>query len=213
MWGIDILGPFPQATGQRRWLVVAVDYFTKWIEATPITAITADGVEKFLWKEILCRHGQPSALVSDNGTQFASVKIADFCEQYGIKQIFSSVEHPQTNGQAEAANKVILTGLQKRLDNAKAKWAEELPAVLWSYHTTVQKSTLETPFRLTYGYDAVIPIENLPSSRIQSFDPMRNEEEMRAELDTLEEAREVAKIRQASTKAMAARGHNTRLIP
>jgi transposase InsO family protein len=137
MWGIDILGPFPPTTRHRRWLVVAVDYFTKWIEAAPITAITADNVENILWKDILCRHGQPSTLVSDNSTQFASVKIADFCKQYGIKQIFSSVEHPQTNGQAEAANKVILTGLQKRLDNAKAKWGEELPTVLWSYHTTV----------------------------------------------------------------------------
>jgi hypothetical protein len=61
---------------------VAVDYFTKWIEAMPITAITNENVEKILWKEmeILCQHGLPSALVSDNGTQFASVKIADFCD-------------------------------------------------------------------------------------------------------------------------------------
>jgi hypothetical protein len=76
---------------------------------------------------------------------------------------------------------VTLTGLQKRLDDAKGKWAEEIPVVLWSYHTTVQTTTLETPFRLSYGYDAVIPIEiDFPSSLMQSFDPNKNEEEMRA---------------------------------
>ena len=75
-------------------------------------------------------------------------------------------------------------------------------------------STLETPLRLTYGYDAVIPIEiNLPSSWMESFDPSKNEEEMSAELDTLEKAREVARIRQALAKARAARRQNTRLIP
>jgi transposase InsO family protein len=143
---------------------VAVDYFTKWIEAIPITSITADNVEKFLWKEILCQHGLRSSLVTANNTQFTSIKIAEFCDQYGIRQIFSSVEHPQTNGQVEATNKVILTRLQKRLNNAKTKWVEELPAALWSYHTIVQTSSLETPFKLTYDYDVVIPIEiNLPS--------------------------------------------------
>ena len=76
-----------------------------------------------------------------------------------IKQQFTSVEHPQANGQAEAANKVILAGLKRRLQEAKGAWAEELPQVLWAYRTTPHSTTGESPFRLAYGMEAMIPIE------------------------------------------------------
>ncbi|RDX96131.1 Retrovirus-related Pol polyprotein, partial [Mucuna pruriens] len=95
--------------------------------------------------------GIPAEIVFDNGTQFASKGTADFCKGLKIKQVFTSVEHPQSNGQAEAANKVILRGLRKRLEEGKGRWAEELPQVLWSYHTTSHSTTNETPFRLTFG--------------------------------------------------------------
>ncbi|XP_016173643.1 uncharacterized protein LOC107616163 [Arachis ipaensis] len=98
-------------------------------------------------------------VISDNGTQFTDKKFTEFLTGLGIKQKFSSVEHPQTNGQVEFANKVILLGLKKRLDNKKGVWADELASVLWSYRTTEQSSTGETPFRLTFGVDAVIPVE------------------------------------------------------
>ncbi|RDX97002.1 Gypsy retrotransposon integrase-like protein 1, partial [Mucuna pruriens] len=106
-WGVDILGSFPLASGQIKFLIVAVDYFTKWIEAEPVAVISAKRVKKFLWKKIICRFGLPAEIVSNNGTQFASKTTTKFCKGLGIKQIFTSVEHSQTNGQAEAANKVI----------------------------------------------------------------------------------------------------------
>ncbi|XP_072090457.1 uncharacterized protein [Arachis hypogaea] len=91
----------------------------------------------------------------------------EFLTGLGIRQKFSSVEHSQTNGQVESANKIILLGLKKRLDNKKGAWADELASVLWSYRTTEQSSTKETPFRLTYGLDAVIPVEiGEPSPRL-----------------------------------------------
>lgn len=77
----------------------------------------------------------------------------------GIKRRFSSVEHPQTNGQAETANKRILGELKKRLGGAKGMWAEELPSILWGYHCTPQSTAKETPFRLAYGTDAMVPVE------------------------------------------------------
>ncbi|RDX88227.1 pol, partial [Mucuna pruriens] len=126
-WGVDILGPFPPAPGQVKFLIVAVDYFTKWIEAEPVATITVERVKKFYWKKIVCRFSIPAEIVSDNGTQFASKSTAEFCQELKIKQVFTSVEHPQSNGQAEAANKVILRGLRKRLEEAKGRWAEELP--------------------------------------------------------------------------------------
>lgn len=77
----------------------------------------------------------------------------------GIKHRFTSVEHPQTNAQAEAVNRVILRGLKRRLEKTKGNWAEELPYFLWAYRTTHDSSTSETPFRLTYGAEVVIPVE------------------------------------------------------
>ncbi|RDX88963.1 Retrovirus-related Pol polyprotein, partial [Mucuna pruriens] len=198
-WGIDILGPFPMAPSQVKFLMVAMDYFTKWIEAEPMATITAERVKRFIWKKIVCRFGLPAEIVSDNGTQFASSITARFCQDLDIKQSFTSVEHPQANGQAEVANRVILRGLRRRLEEAKGRWAEELPQVLWSYHTTPHSTTDETPFRLTYGSEAMIP-------------PPANEEELGTNLDLLPEVREIAHIKEYAAKARVARKYGQRVI-
>ncbi|RDY09241.1 Pol polyprotein, partial [Mucuna pruriens] len=131
-WGIDILGLFPIAPGQVKFLIVVVDYFTKWVEAEPVTTISSEWIKHFLWKKIICRFGMPTEIVSDNRTQFASKATTEFYEGLKIKQLFTSAEHPQSNGQVKAANKVILRGLRKRLKEANDRWIEELPQVLWS---------------------------------------------------------------------------------
>ncbi|XP_016168726.1 uncharacterized protein LOC107611295 [Arachis ipaensis] len=158
-WGVDLLGPFPPGSGQVKYLIVVIDYYTKWVEAEPLASISAANCQKFMWKQVVTRFGIPESVISDNGTQFTDKKFKGFLEGLRIKQRFSSVEHPQTNGQVEADNKVILKGLKKRLEEKKGSWADELASVLWSYRTTPQSSTGETPFRLTYGVDAVIPVE------------------------------------------------------
>jgi len=121
------------------------------MEVEPLTTITTEKVLKFIWKSIISKFGIPRELVSDNRTRFASRKAHDMCQELGIRLIFSSVEHPQMNGQAEAANKVILQGLKKKAGRAKARWVEVLPEIIWSYHMTVQSTTKETPFSLVYG--------------------------------------------------------------
>ncbi|XP_072073804.1 uncharacterized protein [Arachis hypogaea] len=118
-WGMDILGPFPISTGQVKFLLVAIDYFTKWVEAQPFAKITAEKVQNFIWKSIICRFSLPREIMSDNGRQFTNRKIASYLTDIHIKHHFSSVEHPQTNGLAEAANKVILQALKKKLTDAK----------------------------------------------------------------------------------------------
>ena len=95
---MDLLGPFPQATGQKKYLIVAIDYFTKWIKAEPLAKITVQKVEDFVWKNVICRYGLPFAIVTDNGTQFSDKNFWGFCDCLGIRQVFSSVEHPQSNG-------------------------------------------------------------------------------------------------------------------
>jgi len=158
-WGIDLLGPFPKATGQLKYLIVAIDYSTKWIETDPLAKITTKNVLRFFKRNILARFGVPTLVIFDNGTQFTDQSFQDYLRKIGIKQSFTSVEHPQANGLAEAANMVILRGIRRRLDTAKTKWAEELHTVLWAYITTPHSTTGESPFRLTYGTEAVIPIE------------------------------------------------------
>jgi len=130
-----------------------------WIEAKPLAAITARNVQGFVWKSIICRYGIPHTIVSDNGRQFIDRTLIAFYEGMGIRHVNSSVEHPQTNGQAETANKVILNELKKRLGIAKGRWPEELLEVLWAYRCTPQTSTRETPYSMVYRIDAMIPVE------------------------------------------------------
>jgi len=120
------VGPFPLAPGQLKFLIVGVDYFTKWIEVEAVSRITVDRVKKFYWKKIICRFGLPKYFVTDNGTQFASTSVVNFCTQLGIQTKFVSVIHPQANGQAKVANKVILNDIKKKLEAAKGVWAEQL---------------------------------------------------------------------------------------
>ncbi|XP_065629196.1 uncharacterized protein LOC112040990 [Quercus suber] len=157
-WGLDIVGPFPKVAGNRKYLLVGTDYFTKWVEAKPLANIRDVDVQKFLWKNIVTRFGVPHTLISDNGLQFDSSAFRSYCSELGITNRYSTPSYSQGNGQAEAVNKVIVSGLKKRLDDVKGKWVEELPHVLWAYRTTPRRSIGETPFSMTYGSEAVIPL-------------------------------------------------------
>ncbi|XP_065017671.1 uncharacterized protein LOC135644139 [Musa acuminata AAA Group] len=99
-WGLDLLGPFPLASGQRKYIVVGVDYFTKWVEAEPLATITERQMEKFVWRNLVTRFGLPKTIITDNGPQFAGRRFREFCASHGIQLRFSSVAHPQTNGLA-----------------------------------------------------------------------------------------------------------------
>ena len=155
---MDIVGSFPKAVENKRYLLVGTDYFTKRVEAEPLANIRDVDVKKFLWKNIITRFGVPRTLISDNGLQFDSKAFRRYCCDLGITNMYSTLVYPQGNGQAEAVNKVIVSGLKKRLDNAKRKWVEELSHVLWTYRTTPRRSKGETPFSMTFGTEAVIPL-------------------------------------------------------
>uniref|UniRef100_A0A2N9HIM2 Uncharacterized protein n=1 Tax=Fagus sylvatica TaxID=28930 RepID=A0A2N9HIM2_FAGSY len=198
-WGLDLVGPLPRATGNRQWLIVATDYFTKWVEAEPLARITDSESRKFVWKNIITRFGIPRCFVSDNGTQFDSGPFKKYCSDFGIRNHFSSPAYPQGNGQAESSNKVILSGIKKKLEEAKGRWVEELPTVLWTFRTTPRSSTGETPYSLTYGVEAVIPLEvGLPTLRSEEYDQDNNELVLAKDLDLAQERRDLAMIRLAS---------------
>ena len=111
----------------------------------------------------------------------------------GITNRYSTPAYPQGNGQAEAVNNVIVSGLKKRLDDAKGRWVEELLHVLWTYRTTPRRSIGKTPFSMSYGAEAVIPIETgFPTLRTQSFNPNNNDKLLERSVDLIEERRESA---------------------
>jgi transposase InsO family protein len=118
-WGIDIVGPFSEAPGKIRFLIVAIDYFSKWVEAKPLATITGQKVKRFVWENIMCRFGLPHEIVSDNGKQFEDNPFKTWCEQLKITQIFTSVAHPQANGQVERVNISIVEGIKIRLGKEK----------------------------------------------------------------------------------------------
>ncbi|XP_019434700.1 PREDICTED: uncharacterized protein K02A2.6-like [Lupinus angustifolius] len=108
--GYGLPGTIPPAAGQLKFLIVAIDYFTKWIEAEPLSSITTTNIRKFTWRNIITQIEIPTTIVNDNGTQFSDQKFGELLSSLHIKQHFTSVEHPQTNGQVEAANTVLLQG-------------------------------------------------------------------------------------------------------
>ncbi|GKB13106.1 reverse transcriptase domain-containing protein [Tanacetum coccineum] len=116
-WGIDIAGPFPEGPGKVKFLIVAIDYFTKWIEAKAIATITGNQVKKFVWDNIVCRFGLPGEIISDNGKQFRDNPFKDWFER---------------------ANRSLGEGIKARLDERSRDWIEELPHVLWAHRTMIK---------------------------------------------------------------------------
>ncbi|XP_071727661.1 uncharacterized protein [Rutidosis leptorrhynchoides] len=114
-WGIDIVGPFPRGVGNVKFLVVAINYFTKWVKAKPLSTITGRKILTFVWEDIVCCFGLPRKIVSENGTQFAHNPFKDCYEDMDIQQSFTSVAYPQANGQVKVTNRDIVAGIKSRL--------------------------------------------------------------------------------------------------
>ena len=175
---MDILGPLPIGKGQCKFIIVAVDYFTKWAEAEPLATITEQKIRNFVWRAIICRFGIPRALVSDNGKQLDNAKFRDFCAELG-------------NGQAEVTIRTLKAALNTKLEDLKGNWVEYLPEVLWAYRTTQKSATRETPFALAFGTEAVAPVEvGIKSPRIKLASKEHNDEALRLNLELLDEKRE-----------------------
>ena len=159
-WGLDMVGPFKRSQDQKTHLLGAVDKFTKWIEAEPISKCDAATAVKFI-KKVIFRFGFPHNIITDNGTNLSKGEMEEFCQREHIRLDVSSVAHPQSNGQDERGNQEILRGIKPRLMTPLQRtprcWVEELPSVLWSINTTPNRSTGYTPFFMVYGAEAVLP--------------------------------------------------------
>ncbi|XP_075481083.1 uncharacterized protein LOC142521779 [Primulina tabacum] len=187
---------------------MAVDYFSKWVEAEPLAKITEEEVMKFLLKNIVCRFGIPRRLFSDNGRQFQRKKIMSLCQEMKITQSFTSVPYPQANSQTEVTNRVIVQAIKVRLHGRGKDWVEELTSSLWAYRTTPRTTTRETAYSLVYGSEAVLPVEiGQPSARVESY-PSNNNQVRAIELDLVEEKRDRAAIRMEAYRSRVMKSYN-----
>ncbi|GJZ99582.1 reverse transcriptase domain-containing protein [Tanacetum coccineum] len=210
--GIDIARPFPEGPGKVKFLIVAIDYFTKWIEAKPVATITGNQVKKFVWDNIVYRFGLPGEIVSDNEKQFCDNPFKHWCEKLCIRQCFASVKHPQTNGLVERENRSLGEGIKARLDERSKDWIGELSHILWAHRTLIKSRNGETPFSLTYDTEAVIPTEiGMATLRTTEVDLIKNDEALEINLDLIEEKIEQAAIKEAKSKAKMERYYNSKV--
>ena len=136
----------------------------------------------------------------------------DFCSNLGIRNQFSSPGHPQENRQAEVTNQTLLKIIKTKLDDAKGAWPKELPNVLWAYRTSARTLMGETPFRLTYGTEAMIPVEvGVTSTRREVFHEESNNDHLRINLDCLDKVREKASIKVTKNQQKMADYYNKRV--
>ena len=158
--------------------------------------ITAKAAEKFIWRNIICRFGIPHALISDNGTQFNAATTIAFLERLGIRNNFTSVNHPASNGLAEVTNRTILEGLKRKVQENRKNWPDMLDEILWAYRTTQREATQQTPYSLVFGMEAVTPLELIePSLRVSTYSSDVNAEERNTDLELITELRDKARVR------------------
>nr|GFB48068.1 reverse transcriptase domain-containing protein [Tanacetum cinerariifolium] len=151
-------------------------------------------------------------IISDNGKHSADNPFKDWCDKLNITQHFASVKHPQSNGLVERANQSLGEGIKARLGEGNKNWVEELPHVLWVHRTMIKSSHGDTPFSLTYGTKAVIPAEiGMPTYRTTAVDVVNNDDELRLNLDLLEERQELAAMNEARSKSKMMKYYNSRV--
>jgi transposase InsO family protein len=158
VWGLDIVEPLRKVPEGFTHMLVAIDKFSKWVEVRPITNFRAKQAVSF-FTDIIYRFGVPNSIITDNGSQFTGEKFLEFCDKYHTRVDRAAIAHPQTNGQVERANGMILQGLKSRifdtLNKSYRKWLHELLAVVWRLRTAPSRATGFTPFFLVYGAEAV----------------------------------------------------------
>ncbi|GJR34667.1 reverse transcriptase domain-containing protein [Tanacetum coccineum] len=157
IWGIDFMGPFPSSKGNK-YILVAVDYLSKWVEAKALPTNDARVVVKFL-KSLFARFGTPRAIISDRGTHFCNDQFAKVMSKYGVTHRLATAYHPQTSGQVEVSNRGLKRILERTVGENRASWSDKLDDALWAFRTAFKTPIGCTPYKLVYGKSCHLPVE------------------------------------------------------
>ncbi|XP_060190508.1 uncharacterized protein LOC132619697 [Lycium barbarum] len=178
---MDVIGLIePKSSNRHRFILVAIDYFTKWVKA-----VTKKAVVDLFHSNIICPFDTPKTIITDNTTNLNSHLMKEVCEQFKIVYRNSTPYRPKANGAVEAANKNIKKILRKMVHGTR-KWNEKLPFALLGYRTTVRTSVGATPYLLVYETEAVIPAEvEIPSLRIITEANIEDTEWIKTRLEQL----------------------------
>ncbi|KAD5960507.1 hypothetical protein E3N88_11979 [Mikania micrantha] len=157
VWGIDFVGPFPLSKGNR-YILVAIDYVSKWVEAQALPTNDARVVLKFL-KKLFSRFGTPRALISDRGMHFCNTMLEKALQRYGVTHRLATAYHPQTRGQVENANRGLKRILEKTVGKSRKDWSDKLDDALWAFRTAYKTPLRTTPYMVVYGKACHLPVE------------------------------------------------------
>nr|GEZ84047.1 reverse transcriptase domain-containing protein [Tanacetum cinerariifolium] len=157
VWGIDFMGPFPSSKGNK-YILVAVDYLSKWVEAKALPTNDARVAVKFL-KSLFSRFDTPKAIISDRGTHFCNDQFSRVMAKYGVTYRLSTAYHPQTSGHVEVTNRGLKRILERTVGENRASWSDKLKDALWAFRTAYKTSIGFTPYRLVYNKACHLPLE------------------------------------------------------
>ncbi|XP_059639352.1 uncharacterized protein LOC132281693 [Cornus florida] len=213
---MDLIGKFnPHSSKGHHWIILVTDYFTKWVEAEEYVSVTHNTVIQFLERHIFHQFGLLETIIADNGAVFRANEVLQLGIDMQVKMVTSIPYYAQGNGQAEASNKVVIEIIEKMIKDKPRRWHEALSEALWAYRNSKRTSTGTTPYRLMFGYDAVLPMElNVKSAKValqHNLIPADYNEAMLAELEDLDEVQKLALDHLIMHKAKVMRAYNKRV--
>ena len=167
---MDIVGPLPVTEEGNRYLLVVSDYFTKWPEAFALKDHKAETIASKLVDDVICRHGVPRVIHTDQGRDFESNLIKNMCQLLEIEKTRTTAYHPESDGLVQRLNKTLIAMLRSCVDENQKNWDMLLPKILLGYRSSVQTTTGYSPFSLVYGREAMLPVDIVFGGSKERFD-------------------------------------------